>query len=242
MTIYILEQDNRVGSLNRMSAVLGFTGLGEHVVEFADVAFDDLPLDTGDIVVGGIRYTRRAFERLGLSVPDLEPIPAQLLPFAGRKIWQETMGKVRRRVSEGETLFVKPAPDKPKSFDGSVLSSFRDLIATAYLADDLVVDCAEPVNFVSEYRTFVVHGEVTGLRPYKGDSLVFPDSVMILSAISAYTSAPAAYTLDIGVTAGGDTLLVEVNDAYACGAYGLFPMRYAQFISARWAELWRSKN
>ena len=39
------------------------------------------------------------------------------------------------------------------------------------------------------------------------------------------------------ITLGGYELVVEVNDAYALGAYGLPPLRYAAMIDARWAEL-----
>ncbi|MEX0285178.1 MAG: ATP-grasp domain-containing protein [Paracoccaceae bacterium] len=239
MTVYILAQDDRVGSLNRRAAVLGFQALGEEVREFEDVEFDDLPLEREDIVVGGISYARRAFTRLGLEVAHLDPIPQALLPFAGRRIWQDTMGQVRSRVNAGETLFVKPAPDRPKSFDGAVLSTFRDLIPTAHLADDLIVDCAEPVNFLSEYRTFIRHGDVISVRPYKGEPLVFPDPDMIRNVVAAFAEGPAAYALDVGVTEDGRSLIVEINDAYACGAYGLFPIQYAMFIRARWEELWR---
>lgn len=242
MAVYILAQDARVGSLNRRAAVLGFQALGEDVREFEEAEFDDLPLQRGDIVVGGIGYAQRAFARLGLDVAHLEPIPPVLKPFAGRRIWQDTMGNVRRRVEAGERLFVKPAPDKPKSFDGTVVSAFRDLIPTAHLDGELIVDCAEPVNFLSEYRTFIRHGDVISLRPYKGDPLVFPDPEMIRNAVAAFSEGPAAYALDVGVTDDGQSLVVEINDSYACGAYGLFPVQYAKFIRARWEELWKAKT
>ena len=34
-----------------------------------------------------------------------------------------------------------------------------------------------------------------------------------------------------------ETLLVEFNDAYALGAYGLSSISYAKLISARWSQL-----
>lgn len=106
------------------------------------------------------------------------------------------------------------------------------------MPDDEPVDCAEIVEFVSEHRGFVIHGELIDLRPYKGDPLRFPDPATLRAALAAYAPAPASYALDMGVVADGPTLLVEVNDAYATGAYGLAPMRYAQFIEARWSELY----
>ena len=49
--------------------------------------------------------------------------------------------------------------------------------------------------------------------------------------------APAAYGLDFGVTADGRTLLVEANDGFALGCYGLDPVIYAEMLEARWCEL-----
>lgn len=58
-----------------------------------------------------------------------------------------------------------------------------------------------------------------------------------INAVAAYTSAPNAYALDIGLTAAGATLLIEVNEGYSVGSYGLPSLRYAKFLSARWAQL-----
>lgn len=49
--------------------------------------------------------------------------------------------------------------------------------------------------------------------------------------------APAAYVLDWGVTAKGETVLVEANDGMSFGHYGLPPVSYARMIAARWYEL-----
>ena len=48
--------------------------------------------------------------------------------------------------------------------------------------------------------------------------------------------------MDFGVTAQGQTVMIEVNDGYALGSYGLFYPRYAQLLSARWAELTRTRD
>ena len=46
-----------------------------------------------------------------------------------------------------------------------------------------------------------------------------------------------ACAIDIGVTASKETILVECNDAYALGSYGLTDFKYAKFISARWSQI-----
>lgn len=57
------------------------------------------------------------------------------------------------------------------------------------------------------------------------------------NAVSDYTSAPKGYAIDFGLADDGRTLLLEVNDGYSLGSYGLFPLDYAKLLSARWAEL-----
>lgn len=61
---------------------------------------------------------------------------------------------------------------------------------------------------------------------------------MVKTALAAYLpEAPATFSLDVGVTEAGATLVVEVNDGYALGAYGLMLLAYAKFLSARWAQM-----
>lgn len=237
MPAFILKPDETAFSLNRQAALVGFTARGEDVRLFEPDEFDELPLTEGDVLVGGIGYVRRAFKRLGYAVPDLEAVPASLAEFAGRKTWRGPLIEARRAVERGEALFIKPLPSQPKSFNGQPLREFADLLATAHLPDETIVDCAELTPFISEYRTFVMHGEIIGFRPYKGDPLVFPQPDVVRTAVAAYENAPAGYALDVGVVEDGRTLLVEVNDGYAVGAYGLAPIRYAAMIAARWSEL-----
>ena len=64
-----------------------------------------------------------------------------------------------------------------------------------------------------------------------------PDPEVIRKAVQDYKTAPAGYSLDFGLTDTGKTLLIEVNDGYALGSYGLFYIDYAKLLAARWAEL-----
>ena len=48
---------------------------------------------------------------------------------------------------------------------------------------------------------------------------------------------PASYALDVGVTYGGRTPLVEANGGCALGSYGLRHNLYAKLLPARWAQM-----
>ena len=140
------------------------------------------------------------------------------------------------RVQAGDAIFARPRPKTLKAFNGRLFTSFRDLIPTAHISDDEPIECAEPVDFASEHRCFVLRGDPIDVRHYDGDPLVFPDPEVIRQAVAAYQNGPSAYAIDFGIIAEGSTIVVEVNDSYAVGSYGLAPIQYADFISARWDE------
>ena len=68
----------------------------------------------------------------------------------------------------------------------------------------------------SEWRAFVYKGKLVGLQNYCGEFTKFPSVRQINAMISAYKSAPVAYTLDVGVTDLG-TVVIEVHDFFSCG-------------------------
>ena len=55
--------------------------------------------------------------------------------------------------------------------------------------------------------------------------------------MSSKGGCPSSYALDVGVLSTGETALVEVNDAYGIGAYGIAAEHYYTFLKARWDEL-----
>ena len=81
-----------------------------------------------------------------------------------------------------------------------------------------------------------------GAKHYKGDFSVGFDRKVLEEAVEKYTSAPIAYSLDLGVDEQGRTLLVECNDSHSMGHYGLNPSFYARMISARWAQMTSTKD
>ena len=72
---------------------------------------------------------------------------------------------------------------------------------------------------------------------YKGDPMVFPDVTTIKDAIQAFADAPIGYGMDWAVTADGRTILVEVNDGFALGNYGVRGHHYTALIECRWRQL-----
>lgn len=214
----------------------GFSLLGVETVPFTwgddIVAMEDLGPTVG--ISGYIGDVRTGLRKLGRPIPAALDYPEPLKPFLGRRIWESSLGAVRSGI---DTVFVKP--HEQKLFTGFVWSNdIASRMRTFAFQSDTPVWCAEVVDFVSEWRSFVLRQEVLDCRPYRGDWSVAPTKAVVTEAVAAMgPGAPAAYALDWGVTRDGRTLLIEQNDATALGHYGLNPVSYARMLSARWYEL-----
>lgn len=196
--------------------------------------------DPEAVLVGGIANVRGRLEQLGFRLPGHEiEYPDALTPFCGRRIWSTTLKELARN-SKDWNVFVKPK--ETKRFTGKVILEQSDFIGLPHAEEGVEVWCSEIVDFRAEWRCFVRYGEVLDARRYTGEYGLAPDKNVILDAVAAWKEAPAAYALDVGLTADGRTLLVEVNDGHSLGSYGLGSAAYARFLSARWAQMTHTQD
>lgn len=184
-------------------------------------------------VSGWISDVHAALRMLDKPIPVNVDYPEELRDLLGRTITDSTVGEVRART---DRVFIKPKEHKAFSglvWDGS--EAARRAIVT--IEDNLPVFASTIVDFVSEYRSFILNGEILDVRLYKGDWSVAPQRAVVESAVQAMKTAPVAYCLDFGCTRDGRTLLVEMNDGFAFGHYGLHEVSYAKMLAARWEQL-----
>ena len=235
MKAYIHTVGGRPFNEECEAAWRGFEKLGVECVPFStNEALDAAAHE--DIVVGGMLVTGHALTLRVVTPPEID-YPHSLRPYLGRRVWECPVGD----IEEGDLpLFVKPRHEKELS--GVVARNVDDLNDYLAKGEDYPVWCSEPVEFISEWRFFVRYGGIAGEACYRGDPKEWPDVDVVNGAVDAYEDAPAAYGLDLGVTADGRTLLVEVNDGYALGCYGIDCVAYALFLAARWAELVGSED
>lgn len=190
------------------------------------------------VVVGGVGAIHAVLERAGRPIPCLGDLPAPVRAFAGRCVWDATLREVRAIVGrEPERLPLHVKPHRSKAFKGTVVGAFRDLIPSAHIDDAEPVLVQEVVPFISEWRAVILRGDLLNVAHYHGDPLRFPDPAPIRAGLEAFEGRPAAFAMDWGVTSDGRTLLVEVNDGYALGNYGLRGTDYCEVLIARWHEL-----
>lgn len=234
---YIQKQDGEFINASNYQAWEGFKFLGIRT-EFFDYqqlirGYLPIPLNKNSLVCGFISSVRWALQELQIPEPIISDYPLELENFLGRRIHLSTLGEVKR---SNQKIFIKPL--ETKLFKGIVChDSIQTLIETALHPDETKIYVSEPINFVSEYRVFVNQGLMVGCKHYLGDFTITPDFDIISQAILRYNSYPIAYAADFGITSDGQTLLIEINDAWSLGSYGLDSKIYANMLLHRWIQM-----
>ncbi len=232
--VYINHRGNYPEGVLCYTAAKGFALLGLEIAPFygfGDLATLGLKDDT--MVVGFVGDVREAIKLLGHPAPDTPDYPDELRGFLRRSVYRQYMGEIRNSTKK---MFIKPTTHK--LFTGHVRQGLAvDNIRTASVPDDELLWVSDPIDIVSEYRCYIMCGQLIGMRWYKGDPFVAPSREIVQNAVAAWATCPAACTLDFGIDTGGHTVLIEANDGFAFGNYGLPPIAYARMLEARWREM-----
>lgn len=238
MKVYVHSSANGFPqNYNFFNAYEGILDMGAEIVNF----YDPKELSVckkEDIIVSYVDVVRDKLFQLGISVPEID-YPNELEKYLGRKIWKSTINEISNSPHLWP-VFVKSTEDK--RITGKVITSIRDLAGCGESGCNAEVYCCEPLNFVAEWRVFLRYGKILDVKPYRGDWRAHYDYRVIESCINDYNSAPKGCSVDFGLTKDGRTLLIEVNDGYALGCYGLNKYSYAKLLSARWAELTNTED
>ncbi len=232
-------------SYNLANAMYGFRELGAEIVPYhtIDEIYDKV--DGEDIVLDYIDQCNTIFRKFGVE-PHIPDYPDSMKPFLGRKIWKDTIDSIASNEEKWSAgYFVKPIRDK--AFTGKIISSIADLVGCGNCTENYEVLVSESLDILAEWRCFITYDKLVDLRPYgmlldrtRQSYLYHYDGNIVLKMMEIFCEwedRPAACSMDICYTKDGRTLLVEFNDAYALGHYGLPSIAYAKMISARWAQL-----
>lgn len=242
--------DNGMGmeiphSWNMANAMYGFREMGAEIVPYHEIKDIYDKVERDDIVLDYIDQCNQIFHKFGV-VPELPDYPEALSAFLGRKIWRDTINSISRDEKKWSAgYFVKPL--RSKAFTGKIIRSIADLVGCGNHSEDYEVYVSEPIDILAEWRCFLTYGELVDVRPYgtlidqdrRGYLCHFDADVLrdMVKAFVAWDERPSGGSMDICVTKDGRTLLVECNDAYSLGCYGLPGIYYAKMISARWSQL-----
>jgi len=218
----------------------GFT-----IIPFNDFELSDLidceTFDKNDIIIGSVESTRTFWNAVGTKIPKYIGYPECLNEFYGRTIKRTRFGKIK---AEDLPIFIKPAYDI-KLFTGFVLEKSATLCNIGMYYSDVnpntLVYTSNPIEIISEYRCFIHKNKLVGIKHYDGEFTNFPDIYTIYCIIEKYCQeSPISYTLDIGIVKEGDTfktILIEINDFWAIGGYGLDGKTYVRMLIDRFQEI-----
>lgn len=206
----------------------------------AEMLDGHLPLSPADPVIGSVECVSAALRQLGVPVPEPDYYPECLKPYLHRWVERQTVGELRRRLLDGQTVFAKS--HVWKRLTGQVFSP-SDLDQLSSLSDTDPVWLSEPVVFEAEYRAYIVGDQVRAICQYgeAEDRMLTVDQVRTISEATARlveATPRAARVVDWGLLPGGRVALVEVGDAWAIGCYpGVLPWDYAECLLTRWHEM-----
>jgi hypothetical protein len=198
------------------------------------ISFDNLSsaeLKNNLIPIGSVEFVTKYCSLHNISLPKNKSYPIELASFLKRKIRQGTFG------SALETEFVKPI--KTKLFTGAVKKELTESVES-----DEPVWISDAVEFIAEFRCYVINGQLVGYSRYDdGDEDINFDVNIVNSMIERYTTQPIGYTIDVGIV-NDETVLVEVNDGWSLGYYPWGTMteqKYIELITKRWNQIFGDK-
>lgn len=176
-----------------------------------DWRFDGDWLTEAHLPIGSVEYVLSWLKLMGAKTPKPLNIPKELWKYVRRDIG---IGTVAGPITEG--------------WYAKSLSTFKDprngfVTAKDYFGKEEFQLTFPVEHIASEWRCFVLDGELLGIRCYSGDEWVLPDYSYIQEIIKNYEKR--SYTLDVMVSTYSkhklrQTDIIEIHDFFSCGLYG----------------------
>ena len=180
---------------------------------------------------------REVFKRVGIE--DVR-VPVN----SNREHELITLKEAHQRIAGGEKLFIKPVEIKLFTgliLDGCVQSCLENL------PEDTQVMAHKPFenDILSEWRFYILNNEIKFIGNYSCDPTFFPSAAEVSDLINenafSEVNFPCAYTIDVAVM---DTFIpaqevVEYNDMWAIGNYGMENDMYLRMLKERYFEIMR---
>lgn len=220
---------------------------GYDVIFFEEI--QEVPASRDILLIACVEDTEVFFKRLDIDVPNSIEIFSYLKEheLVKRRIF---FGDLESFISRpyNKPKFIKPRY-KVKGFPSGVIknaaSETNKKLLLGEFDPEMEVMISEVVDFRSEYRVYVNGRKgILGMKHYQGNPLIFPNIEFIYNAINVcnkFTDFPITFTIDVGILPDGSCEVVEIQDAWSIGAYGLDGEIYIDFLLARWKQLMRQQ-
>jgi hypothetical protein len=198
--------------------------------------------------VGSLAFVRNCMALAGIEEPKWTSYPREL---SGHMLQSPHRVSIAAALTGPRPRFLKAVSGR--SFSGFILRhesemdahGLRQLSALLDLNPATSIWSAQALAFESEWRYYVLNGEVIGFAQYFPLHNPTPSQhpgIEEISTIIAAIPHDAAYALDVAVLKSGETTVVGVRDAWALELVGVGPQRpaaidFLRLLWARWAEL-----
>ena len=213
-------------------------------VDFSDIKNPDMytPVGSVDFVSAYLNTFYPDAKKMlePLNVPDV------LFPFAGRDIMNIKTEEDLKKLYKYDEVFAKSLtvikhPDNGFKYNPNI--QMNTLLDLDNYDKCVGFQVSSVVEFLSEWRVFVFNGKILDCKNYMGDFFTYPDPSRIIEMVKAYKDAPVAYTLDVGVIPGGETVVIECHRFFSCGLYGFDDVyHYPYMLSQEWFEMKNYKD
>jgi hypothetical protein len=236
--VYVEFKDKRPIDSDIQKAYDGFECLEFNVIEFTYLDIIKNKMDNQikkSTFVGCVDTMTQLFRNIGkyphpINFPD-SVIKSGLLNRTVLKMKSDEF--ISYFIKSKKSMVVKSV--QPKLFNTTLITTDSQLSDLEMRNCDVLV--SEFIDIVSEHRVFIHDKCMIYSCNYKGDFTISPDFKYVDDLINVYKEQPIAYTIDIGILRDGSMTVVEFNDFWAIGSYGLYCTDYATMLFDRYYEI-----
>jgi len=203
-------------------------GLEYRLIRYEDIAAN--LITPNNLFVGSVEFMKAVFNRIGLN-------DVRLPENSNREYKVERLDVVKQMAKDGVKMFIKPFDIK--LFTGFVIDKMQ-YTSISNIPDDTLVMVYKPFEYPieSEWRCYIHNNKVEYISNYSGDFYVSIDSSYLDNVINQNKGKfPVAYTIDIGVLSNGENVVIEYNDMWAIGNYGIPNDVYVRMLRDRYFEI-----
>jgi hypothetical protein len=174
--------------------------------------------------------------RLALLEPSLDLLAKTPLEYRFRAVEYGTFSDLQNLKSP---TFVKPADPLNKAFEAGIYADARAIRTPTKVLSATPILAAEPVDWLFEYRCFVLEGKVVATSPYLqfGRPIWRPfaqggtarqESAAVRAFCERFLTRvkdllPPAFVVDVGLIEDRGWAVVEFNPAWCAGLLGADP-------------------
>lgn len=196
------------------------------LVQFADLKEHENKFKHNPYV-GTVEFMNYIWKHLHVN-PRIENTP-------DRSYLETTLGQAKKMTG----VFIKPK--QLKLFTGLVLDGSHYTCLDS-LSDDTEVMLYAPFKspIASEWRFYIMDNIIEDCRNYSGDPMIFPDVKFVqhlLNMNKRFDDDISTYCIDLAILENDDQVVVEQNDMWAIGNYGVRNDIYLKMLETRYLEI-----